>query len=196
MKIVRKLRNWIDQKINWSNLKLFGEHKFVASMYIWLFIVPLIANALINLESKFPITVFNHTFIFHSTLPFSWQAFFYSALSFTLANLIRLTFCPRVIIEHSDYASFKSSEKNHLHLIEYEREYEERGLQVYARQKKLSNPRGVSEKVTSEAFWDIHNNANNVHRLFQYICFTLYSIGIILIGVVIIQNVITVSTYL
>ena len=195
MKKLRQVKYWIDKKFNWSNLRLFGQHKFVSSMYIWLFTVPIIANALNGLEDKFPVTIFTHTFEFHSTLPFSWQAFFYSALSFTLANLIRITFCPRIISDHSDYASFKSSEKTHLHLIEYEKEFES-GFQVYARQKDLNNAYGNDEKTISTAFWEIHNNANKIHGILQYVCFLLYSIGMILIAGVIIQNVITVAAYL
>ncbi len=195
MNRLRQLKNWINKQINWSILKSFGQHKFVASMYIWLFAVPLIANALNGLENKFPVTIFNHTFEFHSTLPFSWQAFFYSALSFTIANLIRVVFCPKIITDHSDYASFKKSEKTHLHLIEYEKEYEI-SFQVFARQKDLNNHHGNTEQKISEAFWDIHNNANKIHMPFQYFCFLLYAIGIILIGVVIIQNIITVWAYI
>ena len=195
MKKIRNIYQKIDKKINWSLLKSFGEHKAVASMYIWLFTVPLIANALNGLENKFPVTVFSHTFEFSSTLPFSWQAFFYSALAFTMANLIRIVFCPKIISDHSDYATFINSKKDHLHLVEYEKEFE-KPFQVFAREKEFMDKYGTSEDKVSKAFWDIHKNANNIHMSAQYICFTLYFIGTILIGFVIIQNIVTVAAYL
>ena len=82
-----------------------------------------------------------------------------------------------------------------MHLIEYEKEYEE-SFKVFAREKGFINHLGATEKIISEAFWEIHNNANNIHKLFQYFCFVLYAIGVVLIGFVIIQNIITVGAYL
>ena len=158
-------------------------------MYIWLFLVPLLANALSNIDNSFPITVFSYTFEFKTSLPFSWQAFFYSSLFFTLANLIRISFCPRIINEHSDYASFKNSEMTVSHLVDYESEFEV-DILVAARKINHSKPKAYSQETdVSKLFWGIYTRANDTKKIAQYMVALLYLFGFVLISLVIIQNI-------
>ena len=193
--LTTEIKKWLSFHIKWSRLKSIGGHKFISSMYIWLFLVPLLANTLSNVGGSFPITVFNHTFEFKASLPFSWQAFFYSALFFTLANLIRLSFCPKIINEHSDYASFKRSEMTGSHLAEYESEFEIE-LLVVARKMHITKLKtNMSKNDMSKIFWEIHEKANDTKKLAQYIAAIFYLFGFLLIGLVIFQNVNNVLTF-
>jgi hypothetical protein len=188
----------LNSGITWDRFKVISNHKFISSMYIWLFLVPFIANALTNLNDTFPITVFSYTFEFKSSLPFSWQAFFYSSLLFTIANGLRFAYCPKIIMNHDNYASFKESEMTFEHLLEYEAEFEQPD-RVKARRlnRKLviqngSTVKGTPAGETSTAFWEIHKKANNIHKKIRNVIALLYFVGFILIAWVVLQGVVSV----
>ena len=95
----------------WSQLAKLNGISLINSMYIWLFIVPISARLLENVGDSAELTILNYTFTAKLTLPFSWIAFYFSALAFAVANIVFQGRCPSVIKEQNDYSEFKLSNK-------------------------------------------------------------------------------------
>jgi len=105
--------------MNWVELKRIAELRFIKSMYIWLFIVPITAKALSKLKETMDITVFGVQFELVTSLPFSWVFFYFSAFLFVLANAIYFWHCPKIVKETENYADFQSKGMDHYHLFAY-----------------------------------------------------------------------------
>ena len=81
-------RGYMKRLIEWDQLRKIKEIRVIRSMYIWLFIVPVSAKALSTINTEAKLIIFNHIFDVNLTLPFSWKIFYFSALSFAIANVI------------------------------------------------------------------------------------------------------------
>lgn len=78
-------------EFNWSQLNQIKDVKIISSMYVWIFIVPILAKVLSLVSDIATVTVFNYTFEVNIGLPFSWRSFYFSALFFLWQQLfIRL----------------------------------------------------------------------------------------------------------
>ena len=101
--------------MNWLQISNLGSNKVVRSMMIWMLVTPIFAKALRSVES------INLSFLqtdqsISLSLPFSWQVFFFCALSFTVANIIYTLKCPALISKYKNYADFESKD-NSLYLV-------------------------------------------------------------------------------
>ena len=64
--------------LDWNDLRKMGNAKFVSSMYIWIFIVPLIAKAFQYIEDDvLNFVVFEQVIPINTNLPFSWTMFYF-----------------------------------------------------------------------------------------------------------------------
>ena len=90
----------------WSNLRSWGNNSLLKTSYIWLFLVPILAKALSNINSltipwlKNPITL---------SLPFSWSLFYISAIFFSIAGGIYAITCPTIIRKYENFSLFKGN---------------------------------------------------------------------------------------
>jgi hypothetical protein len=102
-------------KVRWSMLSRLGSSKLVLTSYLWFALVPVAAKAVSALEefaakSQWPLLV--------PDLPFKWQAFFFAALFFSLANLVYLLSCPDIIRNYRSAVAFKDEGKTATQLVE------------------------------------------------------------------------------
>lgn len=110
---------FLREEATWSRLQQVHRLGIVQTMYVWLFIVPIAAKSLRELEDLITVTVFGHTFELVTSLPFTWQLFYASALCFVFGNLIFFMYCPQFIRDHNSPTEFKDIGKGAAHLYEY-----------------------------------------------------------------------------
>jgi len=69
----------------------------------------------------FLISIFNNFDMGYviEAIPFSWHVLFYSAVFFTLGNIIYQVFAPSIIKENNSFADFKFAVKNFSHISKY-----------------------------------------------------------------------------
>lgn len=110
---IKNLLHWLKLKmhrpITWSFSENIAKSKLVKSSYIWLFITPLISKTLSELEKIIHLKFLGWEFKITTSLPFSWELLFYSALIFTIANLLYQAKCPEILKKYSNYDSFKKA---------------------------------------------------------------------------------------
>lgn len=189
----------------WSQLRRINHVRLINSMYIWLFIVPISARLLENIGEMAELVVFGHTFSAQLTLPFSWVAFYFSALAFAAANSVYQIRCPSIIKEQSGYAEFRESKKGVEHLDRYlpEIDMNWEGLrQLLVSQDgyfdeiaEVSNP-ATDDGILRKRFWAAYAWGDKSRKIAKFIASTLYGVGGALLMYVLCQNVAFVINYL
>jgi hypothetical protein len=168
-------------------------------MYIWLFIVPVLAKLMSQTTDTVVITVFSYTFNVNLALPFSWKLFYVSALMFAFATLLFKLFCPKLIQEHHSYTSFESEGKPAWHLEEYASDigmnyhkYKDKFLEN-KRLYSIAEPHPFDDSETltdsQNMFWHLHREANKFSPKLYYACLVSYALGFLSMLIVFMQNI-------
>ena len=205
--------------MNWLKISALGNSKVVKSMMIWMFITPIFAKALYSVESvKLPFFETDQSITL--SLPFSWQVFFFCALSFTLANIIFQLKCPSLISKFNNFTDFKSKEDSCYLMVNYfnehisEKTVRENFVQIGAIVARYTPAKDIAEEWTSDDTSNVnwrkgidslkHSQLDNMPDLFSALrielaklypnwtifCGIFYLIGFIGISIVAIQNII------
>jgi hypothetical protein len=191
--------------ILWSQLARLNAVKLINTMYVWIFIVPILAKLLENIGGVVQLTIFEHTFAVHLALPFSWVAFYFSALSFAAANILLQVRCPSVIKEQQDYSGFRRANRGVEHLDSYlpEIDMNWEGLRrriehqddYFSDTAEVSNP-SADDGLLRKRFWAIYSHGDKSRPVSKFLTFVLYAIGGVLILIVLCQNAVFVTRYL
>ena len=191
--------------INWYQLKIINKSKFINTMYIWIFLVPIAARLLENVNESATVTIFNYTFEAQLTLPFSWLVFYFSAMAFAIANLIFQFRCPDIVKEHDDYTDFKQANMGVEHLDSYMDQVDLKwaGLdrllegqdQYFIEIADAQNPK-QDDGLLRKRFWAVYLVAKSHRHKSKITALILYAIGFFLFSIVLIQNIIFVVGYL
>ena len=191
--------------ILWGHLAKLNAVRLINTMYVWIFIVPIMAKLLENVGGEVQLTIFEHNFVVHLALPFSWVAFYFSALSFAAANLLFQLRCPNVIKEQQDYSEFRRANKGVEHLDTYLPEIgmNWEGLRQRLEQQdeylhevaEVSNPK-AEDGLLRKRFWAVYSHGNKSRPVWRLLAFLLYAIGGVLILIVLGQNAVFVTKYL
>ena len=152
-------------------------------MYVWLGVVPFLANALAKLSDEADITVFGHRFHLVLKLPFSWECFFFSALFFSAASAIYLLFCPRLIKDFDDFGQYYRSGRSNDELRPYGR-----NIGVANEQQYLSTSMN-EEWRRRVSFWNLYALALLHRPRWRIVCGICFIFGGILMLVVLLMNV-------
>ncbi len=181
------LQKFIEEKSTWSKLKAIENSKIVQSMYVWLLIVPLTAKFFSKIENTLHLTISGNTYEFDLVLPFTWVIFFFSALSFTLANIIFISVAPLIIKENDNYGDFTNSGRDQNHLVKYIDNIQKDDAIDLIKEKwiRIGN-RQLDLKLD---FWEIYNKANKNKLIRRYLCFLFYIVGLVLFLLVAVQNI-------
>ena len=113
---------------SWQILVNLGGSNIVRSSYLWIVIIPIIAKPLNSVE-EITIEVFNENLPL--SLPFSWQLFYYSALSFAIATFLYSFFCPLLIKKFSDIKEYKDKGLSKEQLINFFSSWLRKGTTFY-----------------------------------------------------------------
>lgn len=191
------MKKKLDQLTRWQHLKSAARLPFVSSMYIWIFFVPIAAKALQNIPDYVIFSIFDQAMQVNLSLPFSWVAFYFSAVCFAIANLLYRIWCPSIIQENASFSDFRASQKGVIHLDKYlfEAGMNWEGLrQALQREDKhfhenvqIAVFEGEPEPLQRE-FWMVMGYANDVSPRMRYLVAVSYLFAFVLIGVVILQN--------
>ena len=205
--------------MSWLKISELGNSKIVKSMMIWMFITPILAKALSSVESV-NLPFFETDQSITLGLPFSWQVFFFCALSFTVANLIFQFKCPSLISKFNNFTDFKSKEDSCYLMVNYFNEHvsenmvRENFVQIGAIVARYTTSRTIAKEWTSDDTSNVnwrkgidslkHTQLDNMPDLFSalrielaklypkwtFFCGIFYAIGFIGISIVAIQNII------
>lgn len=189
----------------WSTIKTIATQRFVKSMYIWIFLVPILAKAFEQIGSPIQLVVFSHQFDFVTKLPFSWTLFFYSAVLFVIGNCIFIYQCPLIIRDNHGYSDFRQQGKNIDHLISFAHELKKdpRDLvnwlgeneDMYRGRYLKIEDKSDSDYKIRDVYWHLYAFADLVTPTARMIIQVLYITAIILMAYVFCQNIVTVIKY-
>ncbi len=172
----------IDKKkyiLNWKVISNISKMKFVKTILVWVVIVPIIAKILSSLKE--------YQFInFDLVLPFSWVLFYFSALFFLIGNILYNIFVPPIINENRSFSHFLQMGRGKRELISYleSEKLEDRG--VYS---ELYCDKALEIDSKNEYFWDIWEMSLENKIKIRFFISIFYSIGILLILIVFLQNI-------
>ncbi len=168
----------------WETLSRIQRTRHVKSMYIWLFVVPVIANLLSQVDSAANVTIFAYQFIVPLKLPFSWKIFYFSALCFSISNFLYLVRCYSIIKDNRSYSDFEMEGKGKGQLLCYSQEV---GVELGTKITE-SNASDLETSFLKETFWEVFKQANLKRTPERILCGSLCAIGYLLISIVLIQN--------
>lgn len=172
----------------WEQLAKLQKVKAVRSMYVWLFVVPMIAKILSRIEDVATVTVFGYMFELELVMPFEWKVFYFSALFFAVANLLFLLKCYSLTKDHSSFSEFEAAGKGAFQLDEYAREAsipgENYACEHWGEKLQIAH--------VQQPFWKLYDQLNIARPIWRMICFCCYLAGFILMAIVLYQNFISV----
>jgi len=93
--------------LDWSKLKKVPKNKLVSTSYIWIVIVPIVAKVFSKIESIVYLKIGDVRYELILELPFSWQMFFWSALLFTVGNVLFSWLCPFIVKNYDNFDHFQ-----------------------------------------------------------------------------------------
>ena len=186
--------------MEWKILRILPNNKLVRSSLIWLVIVPIIAKIFYQMKSTNFSNELVNEFINTISLPFTWYIFFFSALSFTIGNLVYNFTCPLIIKENRDYGDFIIQGRNFFSLYHYAipskelsnklndklKEVQSLGIEYFASTSKQLEELKREEDII---FWEIFNQLNKSKVFFRMIISSFYVIGFLLISWVLIEKI-------
>ena len=165
--------------IGWQDLRQIQRSKFISSMYVWIFVVPVLAKLLFKIEEHLAFDLFGQKIELVLSLPFSWKLFFYCALSFSIANSIVLLACPRIIKDHLSFSGFIGDGKNHEHLKDYAKDIADTYFPLMNDQPSVhAEDRLMHSEHIRDEFWRIYNKGNLSRSVLRISTLLFYVIGI------------------
>ena len=145
----------LERVTDWKVLKKFADIKLVKFSYIWIITVPVLAKLLMKIGDVLPIKIGEVTFNINLSLPFSWQMFFFSALSFSLAQFIFNLVCPEIVKDFKNQREFENDGKTVIQLGSYLKDlvlcrnnsdYKKSGvfLELVKKEHKMNNAKDIA----------------------------------------------------
>lgn len=194
----------------WDTIKGFGKAKTLKTSYIFLFLVPVLARASINIPDSVTIPFWDKTLEIPLALPFSWIVLFVSACLASLGNVIYTVRCPKLVKQFTDYPSFEESKRDGTHLrstidllalnrkesmrdkIE---DVQERYNMVPIQHEILAKTLQGKISCDPAEFYFVRDAANLGRRRSRLIASIAYILAFICLGIIAVQNVCYVIQY-
>jgi hypothetical protein len=172
----------------WTRLAKVQRWSVVRTMYIWLFIVPMIAKPLSKIKETIDITVFSHSFSIEFGLPFSWKVFYLCAIIFATANIIFVGRCYTLIKDHKDFSHFLEAGKERRQLEQYA-ELSELRIDSLPAKAQVTKGMEIEGQYLKKPFWDLYDKMASGRKWSRRACALLYGIGLLLLGTIVKQNI-------
>lgn len=179
---------WLD--VRWSRIKRVQQLQVVRSMYIWLFVVPILVKSLSEINDKLTLHAFGETFPVYTTLPFSFWIFYFSAFLFVLSNVIYQLRCPQLIQDHDSWRSFAEHGKGEEHLQDYVRKIKI-DKDDYDKAWEVATT-GSPGGALQDQFWEFFKLSEKEGRAWRYCAHIFNILAFIAIAIVVLQNLYTV----
>jgi len=196
----------------WSVLKNLEANPIVKSSYFWFALVPVFAKIFEKIGNEIVVVYNFREYLFHLSLPFSWQILFFSSCFFVLGSIAFKLFCPHAITEHSGFKEFNEEGKGYPQINSYYiRSFYNRIKNEFSPSARdavnsyLSHYHNLKFESDSEiikylhqiqdlenlnkAYWFTYNTSNQ-HRLgYRCLVSLFYFLGFLLFSIVIFQNI-------
>ena len=202
----------------WSQIGALGESRAVRSSYIWLFVVPVLANLLQAAGPTISLPLPSRPFVLTLALPFNLTLFYGAALAFAGGSMLYSLGCPSFVRVYDSYSAFDESGKSDDMLLNaFAKLYQHTSLlwplrlgdglrdHFLTQYTDFSgNPdilvRGVSgtpsaivscnvkPEQRASAFWFVSHNSNRSYPLGRGVAVLCFLIGFLLLGWVLLQN--------
>jgi len=147
---------------NWEFLSKFGKNKLVKRTYVFMFIVPFIISILTKLNLVNVI----------DSIPFSWHALFYSAVFFTIGNILYEIFSPSIVKENYSFTDFQAAKKNWDHMNKYSDKLKLPFNEYLLYYRKYKSDRGIQhdfDVVENDYLETVESNKKELYKfLFDY----------------------------
>lgn len=97
------------RSIEWRSLERIGTSKLIASSYVWIVFVPVLAKLCDKVSGEHTINlgIFKEALVINLDLPFSWKMFFFMALAFSVGKALYSMRCPQLLRFFKSYAEFR-----------------------------------------------------------------------------------------
>lgn len=102
----KKMKQWLLSVSTWDKLNSLGTSKALKSSYIWFVSVPIAATFLSQLNVPIEVTFWGRTHQFDLTLPFNWILFYFASIVFSLASIIFTLRCPDLIKRYKTFSHY------------------------------------------------------------------------------------------
>jgi hypothetical protein len=175
-----------------EHLKHLRQSRLVRSMHIWLIVVPILAKFSAKLSNTPPIEVFGTALDLNYELPFSWQLFYFSALAFSIGNLIYIFRCPRIIVDHNNPGEFHESGKGFDQIVHYAFDAGLSKKEIQDNVDKTMEEIQSVPKRYNRLFWIFYDHANKQRGTWLWSGALAFVVGLALIGIVLGQNLLAV----
>lgn len=194
----KELKGSFRNLINWRSLHNYQQTKLIKSMYIWLIIVPLTVKVFSKFGDTLIVKFNDKLYTIVLELPFSWEWFFYAAIVFTAANIIVIWKCPTLIKENRNYADFQAQGKNYQYIRVYGlcEGKESKPVEELVKEWSPETRSGIVASLTEEYYWQLEFQLRPVRLPYRIAAAIGYTIGVVLIAVVLYQNISTTIKYL
>lgn len=106
-------------RMTWSSLKQQNQSQWVRSSYLWLFLVPVVANALSSMPQTASLEFGGGQFNLTLALPFSWKLFYCGSVCFSFAGFIYLLACPLLVRSFEGYSQYIDVGRGSRPVIDY-----------------------------------------------------------------------------
>lgn len=209
----------------WSSLRKLGNSRLLRTSYFWMVFVPIAVKFLENANLPLKVNIWGTNIELALQLPFSWELFFYSSVITSFANICYILFCPSIIKNYDTFIDFREEGKGEHQLkkefqkiiSKYSKEFDPSTTaknleQIFSSFSPETFPHQKEEVPTPEAisiidnmgiyndsrgefFWFVRDIADKLSNGVRWIVFLLYSLGILLILIVLLQNIFYVIEY-
>jgi hypothetical protein len=171
----------------WDTVGSVKDLPALRSMYIWLFIVPIAARVLDKVKSPLVMPGTEGTLTINLDLPFSWQVFFFAALSASVANLIFFYACPELVRRFPTFSAFEQEGRDNAFLLRYS---ESTGLALAPNEVRTLNIHDDYGRTQFQAlFWRIFDHDNRKRPLLRALCLAFQGLALWGVAIVLWQNV-------
>jgi uncharacterized protein YlbG (UPF0298 family) len=107
--MIAKMKNYLRKPhTHWQAYKNLFQITVFRYLVTWFALVPFVAKLFVNIPRNFKVD-FLHTSIeysFNLSLPFNWQLLWYSSLSFVIAYILYIIFCPGFIRKYNSFSDY------------------------------------------------------------------------------------------
>lgn len=95
----------------WDELRNEGNSRLVKSCYVWLFVVPLVANILDPMPDKYrlPVWLDPGQQEISLALPFKWGVLYFAAFFFAVGQFVFALRCPSIVKRYANFHEFRSA---------------------------------------------------------------------------------------
>lgn len=174
-------------KVTWSEISFLGKSKFIKSFSVWIIIVPILAKALHNANN---IKLFYIEF--NLTLPFNLEIFYLCSLTFGLANILYLKYCPDIIKKYENPQDFLNKGGNIYILKQYQEIASNlKGEEVLNIFIKLDDKKYYNRDICGY-FSEIEKYFDSKYSKIRKLITLLYAFGILLVVYILIENIIVI----